>query len=134
MPTAARNFSYGDGEESHKFSVGDEIPESIVEDIPDNLVLEKLAHEDPGALTRDQLMRLAGVGPYSETGEGSEEAWFDEEAFREALGDFKNKAELVEWAAEFYGLDLDASQTRETLENQVVDHASAQYESDEDEE
>ncbi len=131
MPTAAANFSHGDGTESLDFFAGDEVPEEIASEIPPNLILENLAKADPDLLDRDQLMRLAGVGPYAADGplEDETEAAFDEEAFLEAIGDFPNKGALIEWAAEFYPeLALDDAMKRSELEEALLAYVTGEDE------
>lgn len=115
---AARNFVYGDKEDRHDFVVGEEIPDDIVDDLPNHLVLEKLAQADPKKLTREQLLVMAGV----DTDEEDEE--FNEEEFLEALREFNDKGSLVEWANETMGLELVTTDgTRDELEQMVVDFA-----------
>lgn len=77
---------------------GEEIPDEILEEIPEHLMLEKLAEGNPEDLSRDQLMRLAGVGPYAEGDEDDYEVIeYDEESLREALGEFGSKSDIREW-------------------------------------
>jgi len=117
---AARAFSYGDGETSHVFAVGDEVPDDIAEDIPDDLLLEKLAQDDPNKLTREQLLVLAGIE------EDPDEYEFDEDEFREGLAQFTTKRELVDWANEVYGASLNQdSANRDELEDMIVELASS---------
>ena len=121
---AARNFVFGDEDgERHDFAVGDEIPDDIVEELPNHLVLEKLADADPSQLTRDQLLVLAGIGVEDTVDE------FNEEEFFESLRNFNDKQALVDWANETMGMELDTSDgTRDELETMVVDFARPEEE------
>jgi len=124
---AARNFVYGDDDgERHDFVVGGEIPDEIVEDLPNHLVLEKLAQADPNELTRDQLMVLAGL-------KGEEEAEFNAVQFLESLREFNTKASLVDWANETMGMELAVDDgNREELEEMVLAFAGPDEEEEED--
>jgi len=122
---AAANFSYGDGTDSHKIRAGEEIPEEFLDDIPDRLILEKLAEANPEELSREQLMRLAGVGPFAEDSDGENEPYeMDEDDLREALDNMRQKSDLVEWMAtirpDFDGLDID-DQTRIEMTDMIVE-------------
>ena len=114
---AARNFVFGDDDgERHDFAAGDEIPDDIVDELPNHLVLEKLAEADPNELTRAQLMVLAGIGVEDTVDE------FNEEEFLESLREFNDKQSLVDWANEVMGMELDTSDgTRDELETMIVD-------------
>ncbi len=121
---AARNFVFGNEDERHDFAAGDEIPDEIVDEIPNHLVLEKLAQADPDELTRDQLLVLAGL----KTGDDQPDE-FDEEEFLESLASFNDKQALVDWANEILGMELDTSDgTRDQLEQLVVDFARPEEE------
>lgn len=101
--------------------------EALVEDgtISKDLVLEHVAAHKPDALSRDQLMRLAGVGPYGsgDGDDGDEAEEFDEEEFREGLAELSNKGDLIAWADEFFGLELSGSMSRADMEDAIVDAA-----------
>ncbi len=113
---AARNFVFGNEDERHDFAAGDEIPDEIVDEIPNHLVLEKLAQVDPDELTRAQLLVLAGIGVEDTVEE------FNEEEFLESLREFNDKQSLVDWANEVMGMELDTSDgTRDELETMIVD-------------
>lgn len=124
MVTAAKNFSFGDGELRHFFTAGDEIPEEVASEIPSSLILEELAKDAPEELSRDQLMMMAGVGPYAEDGDPSDHYEMDEEELRDALGNLRTKADLVEWMAQvrpdFDELDTEA-QTRAEMVDLIVE-------------
>jgi hypothetical protein len=127
---AARNFSWGpegsdDPTDRKTFRVGDEVPDKVVKDVDDSLILEKVAKKNPNSLSREQLMAMAGLG--GESGEEEEEE-FNEEEFRAALSEFDTKAELIEWANEAYGVELDSSDTRAQLEDQIVSFQTSEEE------
>lgn len=131
MYTAARNFEFGVDGESLVFKIGDEVPDEVAEneEVPRHLILEYLADENPDALTRDQLMALAGVGRYAEDGEGDEDAEieFDKEAFQAALDEFPNVGALIEWAEEIYP-ELKPNGKRAEIEAQILAYASGEEE------
>lgn len=134
MVKAARAFVYGGVDEDDqpvrtRFAFNDDIPADIADDIPDDLILEKVAKSNPDALSREQLLQMAGVSD-----DGSSQEEFNEEEFREGLSQFANKGELVAFAEEAYGLELNESATRSDLEDAIVAHASGQDEEEEDEE
>jgi len=134
---AAENFIYGGKEEGDRtrYMAGDEIPAKIAKDVPDNLILEKVAKNNPDALSRDQLLIMAGVDREAAGVEGAE---FNEEDFREGLSGFKTKADLVEWANDALGIGLGEDDgTRQELEDQIVGHAKGlgvQFEEEEEDE
>lgn len=134
---AAKNFTLGlaDAEgEAGRVSIraNQEIPDEYLDQVPDELILEKVARNNPQELTRDQLMELAGLNDSDsgETEEVDEEDEFDEEEFREGLSEFDTKRALIDWAEEVFGLELDQDDTRAQLEDQIVAFASG---ADEDE-
>lgn len=99
---AAKNFSYGRGEHredgapiQYKFMAGDEIPDEIAADLDDSFILERVADDSPETLTREQLMMLAGIGEFAGDEEGVIE--YNEEDLREAIGELRTKADIVEW-------------------------------------
>lgn len=123
---AAQRFSYGDGEESHVFEPGDEVPDEIADDIPERLLLEKLAKGNPERMTKDQLMRLAGVGPYAEDADPEdfdEDYELDEDELREAMDQFSTKRDLVEWFDEIRpGQEVvTRSMNRDKIEDAIVE-------------
>lgn len=131
---AARGFTYGDGAKAHRFLTGDEVPDKIVKklgDSADTLILEKAAKANPDILSREQLLELAGLT----TDEIPEAvpAEFDEDNFREAMGNFNNKGDLIEWAETTLGIEgLEKAWTRPEIEGAIVGAYTAKDE-DEDE-
>lgn len=132
---AAKNFTLGiKGESGETGRVqirsGEDIPDDLLDQVPDELILEKVARSDPQSLTREQLMELAGLTQSDDSSNGSEdeEEEFNEEEFREGLSEFTTKRELVDWAQEAFGLELDQSDKREDLEDQIVSFVSGEEE------
>lgn len=134
---AAQNFVYGpeDADELSqriRYVAGDEVPDEVVEALGENadtLILEKALKANPDILSREQLMELAGL-KIDELPEEEEE--FNEEEFREAMSQFRNKQELVDWATNL-GLELNVDAKRDDLEDEIVRFASGQEEDEEDE-
>ena len=97
---AARSFSHGAGldEEgapiSYEIAAGDDIPDEILNDIPESLILEKVAQSNPEELSREQLLVLAGITTSADEMEPIE---YDEESLREAMAELRSKADLAEW-------------------------------------
>lgn len=120
---AAVSFVHGTEDERYEIAAGQEIPEEIEDDISEDLILEHVIKSDPGSLSKEQLLELLGADPAEAEGE------FDEEEFRDALGEFKNKDELVDWAEEMFGVEFNRSDTRPDLEDQIV---ALQLEDDEE--
>ena len=121
---AAMRISHGHGGETFIIEPGEEIPEEFLSEIPDHLILEKLSSTDPDELSRNQLMMLAGVGPYSEDGEElPPHQEMNEEDVRDALGNLRSKADLVDWMKvvrpNFNELDP-GRHTREVMTNLIV--------------
>jgi hypothetical protein len=138
MVRAAENFIYSgsdDPADRQRFLQGEDVPASVAKDIPDHLILENVAKNNPDALTRDQLLIMAGVD--REAAGVPEDAEFNEDDFREGLSNFKTKADLVEWANDALGMGLNEDDgKREELEDQIVGHAKTlgvQFETEEDE-
>jgi hypothetical protein len=122
---AAAHFTYGDGKESYEFSPGDDVPDKIANDVPSHLILERLAKSDPASMTKDQLMQLAGVGPWSEdSGDTTEaEPAMTEESLREAFANFRTKADLVDWFAEVRPdseYEVSTDMTRDDIEDTII--------------
>ena len=95
---AAVNISHGDGNKRYTIYAGQEIPDEILSEIPDELILENV----PAAkLTREQLLVLAGYvnddGTLVEGMEEEPEQEMDEEELREALSNFGSKVDILEW-------------------------------------
>lgn len=103
---------------------GEEIPSEMLSLVGDELILEKIAKNDPNALTREQLLVMAGIGGDGEEGVDEEEVdeeEVNEDQFREALKEFKNVTELADWAKNVLGMDVDPkAQKREELEEMIV--------------
>lgn len=118
---AAKNFSYGDGEKTKVFRTGEEVPKKIADELDDELILEKVAKSNPSSLTRDQLLVLAGIENEDEEPIGPGEE-ISEEQFREGLKSLKSKADLADWAKEFFDLELDPKSPREDMEEAIVEH------------
>ena len=119
---AARNFVYGTEDERFEFVVGEEIPDDMIADLPDHLILEKVARSNPNSLSREQLLVMAGI----EDDPGASEE-FNEEEFMEGLRNFNSKPDLVAWANEILGLELSASDgTRDELEETITAAARPQ--------
>lgn len=120
---AAKSFKFGDGEKSHEFKTGDEVPDKIVkaldkDGLADRLILEKAAKANPDQLTREQLMELAGINS-DEVGSQSE---MTEESMREGFQQFNTKGDLVEWAEGVLAVEgLSASWKREEIEDAIVE-------------
>lgn len=97
---AATNISHGTGTKRSEIYAGQEIPEEFLADIPDELILEKLAEANPNNLSREQLMIMAGLiqedGTLAE-GVSDTESEMSEEELREALGNFGSKVDILEW-------------------------------------
>jgi len=126
---AAKSFDYGDGEKTHHFDTGDEVPSKIAKDLDDSFILEKVAKSDPNSLSREQLLVMAGINSPASDDEDKE---YTEEEFREALSsNFRTKGELIDWANEAYGVEMDAGKTRAELEDEIV---SFQADGDDEEE
>ncbi len=124
---AARNFTHGaegaDAGEVHRYAVGDEVPDDVVEALGDqgnNLILELAAKANPEILSREQLYELAGLAPEGDSESVPDE--FNEETFREGMEEFTTKGDLVEWAESVLGIEgLDASWTRPQIEDSIVE-------------
>jgi len=115
---AAKNFIYGDGENTLQFAVGDEVPSKVAKDVDDSFILEKVAKSNPNSLSREQLLVMAGINSEASDDEDKE---YTEEEFREALAsNFRTKGELIEWANDAYGVEMDSSKTRAELEDEIV--------------
>ncbi len=129
---AVKGFTHGDGTKTHRFLTGQEVPDEIVEQLGDaanGLILELAAKANPDILSREQLLELAGLT----TDEIPEEveAEFDEDQFREAMTNLRNKGDLVEWAETTLGIEgLEKSWTRPEIEDAIVE---AYKDEDEDE-
>ncbi len=119
---AARSFTHGTEDEVHRFAVGDEVPDDVVEALGDqgnSLILELAAKTNPEILSREQLYELAGLAPEGDSESVPEE--FNEETFREGMEEFTTKGDLVEWAESVLGIEgLDASWTRPQIEDSIV--------------
>lgn len=104
------------------------VDEEGVGDIPRKCVLELVADENPQELSKDQLMRLARVGPYAEGADLSTEVQsvFNEEDFRETLASLPRKTDVVAFASEFFDLDINPNMTREDMEEAVVTARTSQ--------
>ena len=126
---AASDFKYGDGERTHFFKAGDEIPAKIVKDIPESLIFEKVLKNNPESLTKEQLLLLAGVD--TDTLEPEE---VNEEQFREGMKELTTKRDLMTWAREFFGLDLPESMTRAEMEDAIVSSQFGEETEEEEEE
>ncbi|KKL16338.1 hypothetical protein LCGC14_2496580 [marine sediment metagenome] len=130
---AARGFTHGDGSKTHRFQVGDEVPDKIVkqldEEVANLVILELAAKANPDVLTRGQLLELAGLTTDEVPKEV--EAEFDEDQFREAMGNFNTKGDLIEWAETTLGIEgLEKSWRRPEIEDAIVGAYTAE---DEDE-
>lgn len=97
---AARNFTYGKGEHkpdgtprNRAYAMGDDVPKEVADDIPDDLILEKVAKSDPDSLSRQQLLLLAGITD-DEVGEPIE---YDESDLRDALSNLRTKTDVLDW-------------------------------------
>ena len=123
---AARSFTHGaegaEVGEVHRYAVGDEVPDDVVEALGDqgnNLILELAAKANPEILSREQLYELAGLAP--EGGSESVPEEFNEETFREGFAEFSTKGDLIEWAETALGISgLDPSWTRPEIEDSIV--------------
>lgn len=97
---AAKAISLGLGRDKNDkaieffYAPGEEIDDDHLEHIPDHLVLEKVAEDDPESLSREQLMVLAGLADDPDAVAPHE---MSEEEVREALGALRTKADLLEW-------------------------------------
>ena len=76
---------------------GEEILKDFLSEIPEHLVLETLSANNPGELSRDQLMMLAKIGPYSSGGPIIEHQEMNEDDLRESLDNLRSKQDLVDW-------------------------------------
>ena len=91
---AATNITYATGSENHQtFAIGDELPAKVAKDIPDKLILEKLAESAPDSLSREQLMMLAGLGDHP----ADQPIEYDEGELREALSNLRSKTDVLDW-------------------------------------
>lgn len=129
---AAKTFTYGFENERVIVRMGEEIPEEILddEDFDESLVLENVAKSNPSSLSREQLLVMAGLSA-EDSDDGASEDEMTEEELREALGELNTKRDVVDWAQEVLGLELDSSDTREKLEDSIV---AAYFETEEEEE
>ena len=127
---AARGFSHGDGKKTHRFLIGEEVPDKIVKalgEAANTLILEKAAKANPDILSREQLLELAGLT--SDEIPEAVEAEFDEEQFREAMQNLSNKGDLIEWAESTFGIEgLEKSWTRPEIEDAIVGAYTAEDE------
>jgi hypothetical protein len=141
---AAKNFTMGvkdaKGNESRRsFVAGEEIPKKLVSEVSDTLILEKVAKKSPDLLSREQLMELAGINEDTkDVGDGDEnedvDEEFDEAEFREGLSQMTTKRELAEWAVEFYNVELSTSDSREQMENALVEWITSEDEEEDEDE
>lgn len=138
---AARTFTYGpedgEGEQDRiRFKTGEEVPDEVVEalpkDVQEGVILEIAAKKDPNKLSREQLLIMAGINGADEPPPDEEE--MSEEDLREAMGEFNTKADLVGWAKEVMDLDLDVDDTRDQLEDQIIEFYFGEIEEDEEDE
>lgn len=123
---AATNINYGDGENNHEFVMGQELPDDVAEDLPDNLILEKLAEGNPEGLTRPQLMVLAGLDGVEVT----EPLVHNEDDLREALGNLRTKTDVLDWFNTVHpGQTLIShtdDQTREDMVDAIVEELTGE--------
>jgi len=131
---AARNFTHGiEDSPNHRYKVGDEVPDEVVEALggqANSLILELAAENNPDVLSRAQLLDLAGMGSSDDDDDDQETVpkEFDEENFREGMVEFTTKGDLVEWAESVLGIQgLESSWTRTEIEDSL---AAAYTESD----
>ena len=76
---------------------GEEILKDFLSEIPEHLVLENLSKNNPSDLSRDQLMMLAKIGPYSSGGPIIEHQEMNEDDLRESLDNLHSKQDLIDW-------------------------------------
>ena len=135
---AAQRITYGQEGNPQNLIIepGEEIPNAILSEIPNKLILEKLAVDDPGDLSREQLMILAGVGPYGNGSFLPPPSEMDGDAIREALGNFRVKQDLVDWMQiirpNFDGLDKHG-QDRLEMEDIIVAELTGELDAADDE-
>lgn len=123
---AAAHFVFGTDDDRIVFEPGDEVPDVIAEQVPEHLLLEKLARQNPESMSREQLMILAGlVGDQEEEQEAPS---MTEEDVREALSEFRTKADLLEWFAEIRPESdlVDATMTRNEIEDAIVEELTGE--------
>lgn len=130
MVKAAKNFTIGldpddfdnAAEARRSFKMGEEVPTDIAKQLPDDMILEKVAKKNPEALSREQLLVMAGLrSEDGDDGDSAEEGEFNEDQFREGLKEFKNKQDLVDWAKEAVGVELEKDDgSREELEDWIT--------------
>ncbi len=91
---AATNITYATGSENHQiFSIGDELPAKVAKELPDHLILEKVAESAPDTLSREQLMMLAGLGDHPV----DQPLEYNEDDLREALGNLRSKTDVLDF-------------------------------------
>ncbi len=114
---AATNITYSVKDGPKQFFVsGEELPDEVAADLPDELILEKVADEDPDSLSREQLMTLAGLGDQA----SDEPIEYDEGELREALSNLRSKTDVFDWfSAVRPGQDVIAHQDDQTREEMV---------------
>ena len=114
---AAANITYSTKDGPKQFFVsGEELPDEVAADLPDELILEKVADEDPDSLSREQLMTLAGLGDQA----SDEPIEYDEGELREALSNLRSKTDVFDWfSAVRPGQDVIAHQDDQTREEMV---------------
>jgi len=104
MVRAATRISHGAGFDSNgdpvtfEIEMGEVIPEEIADDIPGELILERVAEADPRSLSREQLLIMAGFGEEGEGEDAEPEVHeYNEDQLREALSTMNNKDAVRDW-------------------------------------
>lgn len=138
---AAKNFTVGldpeefdnPGDARKTFKMGEEVPDDIADQLPDEFFLEKLRDSDPNSLSREQLLALLDM----EDNVDIEPEEFDEDQFREGMKDFRNKQDLIDWANGMGIIQLEKDDgSREELEDWITLAAQGidPFEDDDDDE